>query len=603
MFPATENLSHSKLSTLLIPHLGRSAWPGLDDPQQVRAVADRLRRAGLWNRVLAGVKPGPIPAQRFSDTLEFERSGSRDGASTLNRNWIAHQIEATALGLWLDHPQADALWLEDLIWAYCEWTSWVPPEHAYCNNDLFSTTAAALLAEIHHLLGERLHANVRERMKAEILRRVLDPALDPKTMDWWTTADMNWNSVCNANLIRIALSLIDNPYRLSVVLRELILRLPHFLAGFPEDGACLEGTGYWAYGFGFYVDAAYMIDNRTGGELNLMQGEKIRRICEFPIAAHVENQIFFSFSDAAKSTIQPELVARIQHFQAIPELLQLALSPAKSLQSRFPKTTPRVAEFKPRWHSLVVPTPPVVRVKKLSNDAFLPDIGFVKLRQGKGSATTTLCALAGNNGFPHNHNDIGTFAYYRNGVAWLTDPGGPIYTAKTFGPKRYEIIQCRSLGHSVPYINNTEQSPGKEYRGTIEPPVEADGCKRVQLDLTGAYPKKANLQGLKREFELHPDGKLGLRDIFHFPRKPRALEEIFVTYETARVSKEGVRLGAKGEVLLCAHTPGRFDVEDLGEESRTWHKTTTLKRIRFTPASLQARMELLFLLQPRAARG
>jgi hypothetical protein len=93
--------------------------------------------------------------------------------------------------------------------------------------------------------------------------------------------------------------------------------------------------------------------------------------------------------------------------------------------------------------------------------------------------------MAGHNVFPHNHNDIGTFAYYRNGVAYRSRRAD--LHCQTFGPKRYEIIQCWSLGHSVPYINNTEQSPGKDYAGAIEPPVEADGCKRVQLDLTGAY--------------------------------------------------------------------------------------------------------------------
>ena len=42
--------------------------------------------------------------------------------------------------------------------------------------------------------------------------------------------------------------------------------------------------------------------------------------------------------------------------------------------------------------------------------------------------------LAGNNGVPHNHNDIGSFIVHRGDALWLTDPAGPAYSRKTFVP-------------------------------------------------------------------------------------------------------------------------------------------------------------------------
>jgi len=214
------------------------------------------------------------------------------------------------------------------------------------------------------------------------------------------------------------------------------------------------------------------------------------------------------------------------------------------------------------------------------------------------SPSTVLAVLAGNNGVSHNHNDIGTFMFYRKGRLMLTDPGAPKYTAKTFSPKRYDILFCRSRGHSVPIINGREQPQGKQYHGilTVEDTSEP-GPKHAHIDMTRAYDVPT-LKNLRRTFTLDVDGTLLLADRFRFSRKPTILQEAFITFETATIGRNGatVRIGPRSRnvTLTAPNTPGRFRVEKLDAESKEGKEDRIVTRITFEPEHLAARMDLVF---------
>lgn len=75
--------------------------------------------------------------------------------------------------------------------------------------------------------------------------------------------------------------ILDNAEDTAVVLARVLPAMDSFLSGYPADGACTEGYGYWQYGFGFYVYFADLLKTRTGGALDLLAEPKIRQIAMF----------------------------------------------------------------------------------------------------------------------------------------------------------------------------------------------------------------------------------------------------------------------------------------------------------------------------------
>ena len=376
--------------------------------------------------------------------------------------------------MWLGHPKADLDYLQDLLWAYCDDYTWVMSAHIFAVNDLGSTARAARLAEILFAFKDQIENEVSDRVSAEIDRRVFSNVADPRNTEFWHTARMNWNHVCNGSVIRAALLLIEDPKVLAQFIHPMIQNMTYALDGFTDDGGCEEGAGYWGYGFGHYVQAAHALHCRTGGELNIMSDPKVEKICRYPLASHIEGACRASFADCGEGSVAPLVALQINKFYKIPELFELC--------SRVPAETGKGARvgdsidahrIRPGalsgpgaldvrdMHSLALFKGEKVTGRADNKDYLLPDLGIVKLRGKPEAKQMTLIALAGHNGVPHNHNDIGSFHLYRGGRMLMTDPGAPMYNSQTFGDRRYEILWCRSKGHSVPIINGRAILPDR----------------------------------------------------------------------------------------------------------------------------------------------
>lgn len=578
------------LAKMLEPHCSKAAWPGLDDPAAVRRAKAYARKHGLWAELGKRLDPRPpIATVLHSEFRQFRRSAGM-AKERLESRAILAQIDDCALALWLGHDAANLDDLQDRIWALCEMTSWVPGAHEYSHNDLISTAIARHLSEIAWLFRDRLEEEVVARIGQEVQRRVLDPVYDYRNADGWRTGDMNWTSVCNGNTIAAALyQFAGDPWLAATYLHPIIYRLQYFIDGFLDDGACREGGGYWNYGFGHHVDAALMLHHRTGGGLNLMDSEKIRRICRFPLATQIEGPVRACFGDCGNGYIGAEIALAINHFHDMPEMYSIA---ARHAGGALAVSTLRGLSL----YNGQKATP----AADAASDCYLDQLGLAKLHAGKGRRRTVLTALAGRNDFPHNHNDVGSFILYRGGKCLLTDPGSPTYTGKTFGPRRYEILQCRSFGHGVPVVNGREQSPGSEYFGVMAAEgVGGDGSKAVTIDMTHAYADPT-LKKLLRRVTLGIDGGAELTDVYEFSRQPRRLEEAFVTYEPAKLLRGGkaVKIGSgTNTLILAARCAGRFTVQPQGDESRTWAAEGELNRIAFRPARLARTMELSFRME------
>jgi len=581
------------LAGWLEPHMAKAAWPGIDTSADRNRIRKWAKTLGVWDRFDKLDPTADIPVVKRSVFRQYQREGIREpGQAALN--YPVGQMTQAALALWLGHPKGDLDHVQDLMWSICETTRWVLPAHEHRDGpdlDLGGTRFGLALAETRWLLRDQLEDEVAARVDAELERRMLEAAVDWRQIHWWSTCHMNWNHVCNANLIMIGLYQIRSSAALAQFIHPIIQRLDYAVDGFADDGGCLEGPGYWQYGFGHFVNAATAMHHRTGGMLNLMDDPRVERISAYPLAAYIDPPTRAAFGDGGHGYLQSTLTLQINQFHKLPGLYSVAESRNDGLLD--------IKDI----HGLAL-----YRGEKASpafepEDTLLPSLGIARVVQGKGSKRTVLCALAGRNDVPHNHNDIGSFILYKHGQCLLTDPGSPRYTSKTFGPDRYDLIHTRTLGHSAPIIEGSEQAFGGEYNATIQlhaddDAIKAHGGKHVVIDMSQAYPVKS-LKSMIRTFTLDSRGGLTIEDDYTFTRKPKSLEEGFVTLHDAKVERGGrsvtIGQGRKSLTLSAdAGTKGKFRIDDLTAAIEDGRDGKVVRRIVFVPTSCDKTMTLRF---------
>lgn len=557
---------------------GGGPFTGILAPErQARAQADAARRglAEAAESELAAL--GPVRPASRSAFRAYARGGDRKPWDQFKKDH-ARRMELNVLLHWLGRPRLDAI--QDLIWEECEQTWWYAPCHEYVQPiDLLAAMRSERLAFYLALLGGELETEVRDRVIAEIRRRVLTPYLDPGYAHaWWRRCDMNWNAVCNGGVLIAALAVEDDPATRDAIVRRALADLPRFLDGFAADGGCSEGSAYWRYGMDWWLRAAWAAAD--AGVADLMADPRLAAICRFPLAVSVSPGEDLTFADNGGGFMKPALAARIERFQRIPELFGLC----RPVDGRI-----ELVDLDDLLLCGDRPAPPFPD----TGDVLLPDLGTARLRQGP----WTVGVKGGHNAEHHNHNDLGGVIVQRGARVYLADPGGPIYTADTFGPKRYESFFTSSRGHSVPVIDGRFQLPGREHASRIAASgLGSDGERTVTVDFAAAYGLPA-LTRLVRTVTLPAGGgRVEIADAFACAGDPLAIEEVFISLLPCEPCADGVRIGSDA-LLHAADTPGTFSVQALPEEdARTWRKIS-ITRIAFTPAQRRPHGILRFVLE------
>ena len=582
------DLSPSEITRIVQESFGRRAMPYLNDEQVQMRAAEIARRQGIFERIQRELAVGePIPLLSYSGFREFSRTGNR-----VNYERLIHrrsgQIDLAAMAVYLGVEGAGT-YLADLLWAECESSWWAMPSHEDHAGaiDLRVAMCGFQYAMICQLLPNRVPIEVRRRLMAEIRRRVLDEYLDPDRFFWWKTFTNNWNAVCNGGVGLTALLIETDPDRLAAVIRGVLENLPAFLSGFTADGGCTEGPSYWRYGFSWYVSFAAALYDFTGGRIDIMAGERIERICRYPLAMTIAPGQELMFADVHPGFLSPAAAIQINRFHDVPELFGLC------------RLTERGTLAVGALTDLLLVDESTCEPFAGRDDYHLPELGVVKLCCGP----VTVGAKAGHNQEHHNHNDVGSFLVHRGRSFFLTDLGAPVYSGKTFSPRRYESIFCNSFGHGVPVVNGRGQEVGGQFAGSLA--LEAGkggGKKAVRIEMGGAYDD-ASLKRLTRRIEIGPDGgELQLADDFAFAGRPTSVAEAFITTQPAEAAADGksvtIRSEGDGSLELRSAGGGAFEVRELAEESAAESRSGELvRRIVFTPEAVAEKMTLQFVMR------
>lgn len=504
-----------------------------------------------------------LPATLF---LEYKRNGNRSHYEAV-RNRRREKLQQLVLAECVEGKGRFADEIANGVWATCEESFWGVPAHLGAQKagvglgdvtdpivDLFAAETASLLAWTDYLVGPKLAAAsplIPERIRLEIDRRILTPCLarDFSWMGFPDRAVNNWNPWICSNWLTSALLMERDEKRRAAAVHKIVRCLDNFLNGYADDGGCDEGPGYWSRAGASLFDCLELLGRGSGGALDGLSLPLVHQIGLYICRAHIHNEWYTNFADApARVYPAGDLVYRFG--QRVDDKTMMghgafcafyrdeAGIPGDSIGRQLPAL----------FHLAELRKAP--RAQALLREAWLAGIQVMTARAQDGSPRGLyLAAQGGHNAESHNHNDVGNFLVYANGVPAIIDVGVETYTAKTFSSKRYEIWTMQSAYHNCPTIDGVMQSPGRQFAASEVSYQPGE----LRMNIATAYPKEAGLESWRRTFRLDRErNQVVIRDDYALAR---AAKEITLTLMTpCRVSLE-----APGKLSLAGTLRVEYD--------------------------------------------
>lgn len=464
----------------------------------------------------------PLTVLPFSLRDRFYTDGDR---SQFEKYYFGRRVllsSAAILALVYPEKAAYLQKVEDTLWAICDEYSWALPAHCtgdYADDttmvDLFVAETGAAVAEITAMLRERLHPRVFARARVELKRRVFDNYRDRRF--GWETVRTNWSAVC-AGGIGIAM-MYAAPELMEEFLPRLLASEQCCMDSYTEDGACLEGMSYWAYGFGYFVYFADLLRRFTDGRVDIFADPKVKLMATFPQRNLMMGNTATSFADGDMHAKVPLDLYHFLH-RRYPDAVTLPPPERMAFNEgncRWVQFLRHFAYFDPALCGGELP----------KATYYLPVAGqYITTRE-----TFSFAVKAGRNDEPHNHNDVGSFILSTAKGQELCDLGAGLYTRQYFGSERYTIFCNSSLSHSVPIINGLSQHEGGEYGGSMQTSGDM-----VTLEIGGAYPD--DVGSITRTFVI---GDKSVRLTDAWTDKVKSFTERFVSVIEPTVTAGAVR--------------------------------------------------------------
>lgn len=557
----------------------------------------------------------PWPVLRAQDFTGFTREGDRiryEKPYFLRRT----RLTAAALAACLTGEHQWVAEAVDGIWMTLEETTWTLPAHTWTAHDrpgglptaddsdldLFCAETGGTLAWISHLLADQLDEVsplIRQRIDAEIRRRVIDPFLSDRTWVWRTSPVNNWNPWIHSNVLAAALLLDHEPEVRQRILTRTIEGLEQFIADSPSDGGCDEGTTYWSRAGGALADCLWLLYDVSSGRLDGFSHPTVVGSARYLPSMHIGATWVVNFADGPgklddRSAAYPLL--RLGEHTGNDDATRQALA-----MHADPSAGPlvhRIGSIGRLVGLLVDGSAQAVRdgvSYPFPADAHFPVTQVASARERGGTSDGLYLAVkGGHNQEHHNHNDVGSFVVALDGRPLVVDIGVGTYTRQTFSADRYSIFTMPSAYHNVPMVNGCQQPAGHEYAARDWAVDVGSSVVSVGMDLAGAYPPDAKINSWRREMRLHRSDDLGLvelADTWDLDGDPTALVWHLIVNEAVTVDGRRVLVGDRGSRRLEITTSLALDVRVerivLDDERLTTVWGDELHRLVFTAGADQ----------------
>lgn len=500
-------MTREEIEALFRRTAGRPPVPHLDDREAWHALSARRETASL----LADIPwdgNEEVPAIRARDWRAFTLTGDRQ---EFDRRYAFRRRRLLELTIAYAVHRTPALipLIEDYLWAICEETEWTLSAHIHNSVttdfppadislvDMAAPRTVIALAEAVFILDGVIHPEIAERVRFEVERRILREYYHRRD-HYWMYWSCNWNAAAHAGVMAAAVYFVREPARLAYIVHKILQHLPNFLGGFDQDGGTSEGINTWNVGMGHYTIAAQLLEARSDGRMNLMtDAPGMSEIARFPERVRLSDHQYVTFSDApARFYFSPFIMHYMNRH------LGTALPVVRD---------PVLKEYSYLLRNLLVPEELITETPAASpKHVVFRGLGWMISREAPTEGPSdekgpVLAVKGGHNDENHNHNDGGSFIVHYRGESLLVDMGKDVFTRRMFSGDRYSILCCRSAGHSVPLVNDTEQAAGRAFEArTLD--YELGATDHIRYDLAGLYPESAGIRRLIRElrFERNP---------------------------------------------------------------------------------------------------
>ncbi len=517
----------------------RAAWERL---ARMPGAADVVKKA-------EEVASAPIPALPDDLYLEFSRNGNR-------RNYEdAYFSRERALGALLlaeclENKGRFRSGILDYVNAILSERCWTIPAHdekltafnGLPHVELMSAQRCCLLAFVCDWLYGVLPEETRMRIRDECDKRIFQPYLmlsrnfrNPavrKTLvkNEWYDYPCNWCSVCHSCVVRAALAIIPDRRTRAEIVASAEYSVPFALAGYLSDGTCVEGMGYWNYGYGHHLMMGLAVRAATGGKVDFFKDPMNRKTCEWAYGFQLENG---KSPNVADGTGPPSIVILSLVRQVFPDLVRRDVAECGLFSADGNRGINRQL-------------PMYVALRGFGQDPgpdYSGGVDILPPRSWFPAAQTLICRApvkdgagglsfavkGGHNGVPHNHNDLGSYTLMLDGVEMGGDPGREVYTKRTFSNRRYESKVLNSYGHPVPVVAGRLQQAGRKFEAKVVKTDFAEDRDEIVYDLAKGYDVPGLKSLVRRMVFDRKGGTITIEDAVEFA-EPSKFEVPYVTY-------------------------------------------------------------------------
>lgn len=456
-------------------------------------VRERVKDSGVLKKWLADLKceaekylAEGIENYTLADFMDYYETGERTG---FERIYFSKRgrLAAFAMMIYVFKDKRFAAPLEETVVSICSEKTWALPAHipyerlGTCDTwiDLFAAETGFALSEIKHLIGSELSAEIKKMISCEVRKRIIEPYLSEEREEYsWQTAENNWAAVCSGSVGAACFyEGTDEENRKAIKMAEKSLEC--FIRSFSAEGICMEGFGYWNYGFGFFSAYAQLLFQYTGGRKDYFKSGRIKNIACFLNAGQLRMNCPISFSDL--SIVQKPNIGTAHFLHD--KYNEIKLYCDGYMNYNDDKCFRWAFKIRDAVWTLEYCVEKYEEDGRVDEFRFYPDAQWYIRKTPK----MIMCAKGGNNAEPHNHNDVGSFYIDNYRGQLLTDPGSGEYTEAYFNAEtRYNILPVSSLGHNLPIIGGKGQISGKDAGATVYEATPG----HIRMELSSAYDVK-----------------------------------------------------------------------------------------------------------------
>ena len=486
-------------------------------------------------------KNTPIPVTNYSYYKLIYKTGDRDCYQKIYYERRARLCYLQLLALADDFYLEE---LENLLNVILEEYTWVLPAHNlqkdnsfdYTVIDLFSAETGYYLAETAYVFGDRLSLDIRNRIRAELKKRIVENFESRQQL--WETLKNNWAAVCSGSVGITYLYAF--PERFEDVKERIWRCMERYLGGLPEEGVSLEGVGYWVYGFGFFIQFFDVYNQFSGEYPEILKREKVLNSLQYIENACLGGKSYLPYADGgSKETyVHPPVSYAAKRLFGDKYSLPAYYSINREFVSFLHYNTGKSSSFRVLYG---IEKFGLQEKKSEEEKTIYYQESQIFIHKNKKYSFTAKC---GNNAETHNHNDVGSFQMVVNGEGVIVDPGAGKYTWQYFknNEVRYgeKVFAAGSMGHSVPIVNGGYQKLGVENVGGV---LEATNTN-FKFDFAKVYE---GIESLIVDYQMCENG---VRVVYECKGIEKSIVFRFLSFNEPKLCSDGsVDVGVKVKSL------------------------------------------------------